>query len=78
VISQINSANDKSIYVIDAFEKETVLGFAPCWMSNGEQIIYTGPTGAEGSNLIFGLFVTDFEGTYRVDIQIKGKESDCI
>ena len=47
-------------------------------MSNGEQIIYTGPTGAEGSNLILGLFVTDFEGTYNVDIQIKGKESDCM
>ncbi|MDD4756945.1 MAG: hypothetical protein PHG29_12765 [Prolixibacteraceae bacterium] len=73
-----DGTGNQKIVTKGAFEKETVLGFAPCWMSNGEQIIYTGPTGAEGSNLILGLFVTDFEGTYNVDIQIKGKESDCM
>lgn len=59
----------------DASKK--LYGFAPCWMANSTQIIYTGVTGVSGSTLIFGLFVTDINGSYKVDLNIPGEYPDC-
>jgi WD40 repeat protein len=52
-------------------------GIGPCWMSNNKQIIYTGVTGVDGSTLIPGLFVTDVDGSYKVDLNIAGMHPDC-
>lgn len=59
------------------FENKTVYGFAPCWMSNNKQIIFVGVTGVSGSTLVLGLFVTDINGTYNIDINIPGLYPDC-
>jgi Tol biopolymer transport system component len=53
-------------------------GMAPCWMSNNRQIIYTGVTNVVNTRLIFGLFVTDIDGSYDIDLKIKGMWPDCI
>jgi hypothetical protein len=52
-------------------------GMAPCWMSNNRQIIYTGVTNVVNTRLIFGLFVTDVDDSYEIDLKISGKLPDC-
>lgn len=73
-----NGTENQKIITKGIFEKEPVFGFAPCWMSNGNQIIYVGITGIEGSTLIPGLFVTETEGAYNVNLEIEGTKPDCI
>lgn len=59
------------------FENKGVYGFAPCWMTNNNQIIFVGVTGVSGSTLIFGLFVTDINGSFNIDLNIPGQYPDC-
>ncbi len=40
-------------------------GHAPCWSRDGEYILYTGTAGTSGSTLIFGIFVTDINGSSK-------------
>jgi len=54
-----------------------ISGNAPCWMSNNTQIIYAGVAGVYGSTLIPGLFVTDINGSFNVDLNIQGNVPDC-
>lgn len=70
-----------SIYIVnsDGTNNHKIMsnGFGPCWMSNNEQLIFTGATGVNGSTLISGLFVTDINGSYKVDLKIPGEYPDC-
>ncbi len=75
-INSDGSENQK-IITKGVFKNEPVYGCAPCWMPDGQQIIYEGVTGTEGSTLIPGLFVTEPEGAYNVNIKIEGKKPDC-
>lgn len=74
IVNSSGSGNQK-IVLKDSSKK--LIGFAPCWMSNSNQIIYIGITGVNGSSLIFGLFVTDINRSYSVDINISGLYPDC-
>lgn len=76
-IVQSDGTGNQKITSKHPFEHYAVHGFAPCWMSNNEQIIYVGVSGVSGSSLILGLFVTDIHGTYNVDLQITGLYPDC-
>jgi Tol biopolymer transport system component len=58
------------IYIINSDgsgnrEIPKILGHAPCWSQDGEYILFTGMAGASGSTLIFGIFVTDTEGSFE-------------
>lgn len=70
-----DGTGNQEITVKHPFEGKAVYGFAPCWMSNNKQIIYVGMKGDWTTNL--GLFVTDIQGTYNVDINISGLYPDC-
>jgi hypothetical protein len=69
------------MYIINADgsgnRKIKARGMAPCWMSNNRQIIYTGVTNVENTRLILGLFVTDMDDSYEIDLNIKGMWPDC-
>ncbi len=43
----------------------SIYGHAPCWSRDGKNILYTGIAGTSGSTLIFGIFVTDTEGSFN-------------
>lgn len=70
-----------SIHIINAdgtgIRKINFKGYAPCWMSNNKQIIYTGITKVQKFEYIQGLMVTDMDEVYEIDLKISGKLPDC-
>ena len=76
IVNSDGTGNQK-IITKHPFENEHVYGFAPCWMSNNKQIIFVGITGVNGSTLLPGLFVTDINGSYNIDLNIPGLYPDC-
>ena len=76
-IVNFDGTGNQKIITKPPFENKMVYGFAPCWMSNNKQIIFVGVKGVSGSTLILGLFVTDIDGTYNIDINITGLYPDC-
>jgi Tol biopolymer transport system component len=71
-----DGTDNREIFLKDLYKDEEVRGFAPSWALNSKQIVFTGVTGMSGSTLIFGMFVTDINGSYLVDIGIPGELPD--
>ncbi len=42
-----------------------IFGHAPCWSKDGKYVMFTGIAGTSGSTLIFGIFVTDTDGSFK-------------
>lgn len=79
-IYTVNSdgSENQKIILKYPFEDRTVDGYAPCWMSNNNQIIFVSLAGINNDfTLIYGLFVTDINGSYKVDLKIPGEYPDC-
>lgn len=73
----VDGSENQKIVSKGVFATKKVMGYAPSWMANGEQIVYTGIKGTSGTSLVLGLFATDTNGSYIVDIDINGVEPDC-
>lgn len=78
-IYTINSdgSNNKEVVLKGVYEGEDIYGYAPCWMSNNEQIIFYGSKAVKLGTMYNGLFVTDINGSYKVDLDIAGWFPDC-
>ena len=78
-IFTINSdgSNNQEIILKGVYEGESIYGYAPCWMSNNEQIIFYGSKAVKLWTMYNGLFVTDINGSYKVDLDIAGWFPDC-
>ena len=75
-IVNADGTDNREIILKGIYQDEFIAGFAPCWAHNNRQIVFTSSTGASGTNLLPGLFVTDIEGSYKVNIDIEGHLSD--
>ncbi len=75
-IIDYDGTDNREIILKDLYKDEEVRGFAPSWALNSRQIVFTGITGMSGSTLISGMFVTNINGSYLVDIDIPGELPD--
>lgn len=73
----VDGSENQKIVSKGVFATKKVMGYAPSWMANEEQIVYAGIKGTSGTSLVVGLFATDTNGSYIVDIDINGVEPDC-
>ena len=72
-----DGTDNREIILKEPFQDEEIYGFAPCWASNNKQIIYT----SLGEQIDFltwyyGLYVTDIDGSYKVNLNIRGNFPD--
>jgi len=64
------SSLSHALYVLDVSTGEftqipEIYGLALSWSSDGKYIMYTGISGHSGMNLVFGLFISDVEGSFE-------------
>jgi Tol biopolymer transport system component len=71
-----DGTGNQEIILKDLYKDDELRGYAPSWAPGNKQIVFTGITGVSGTTLIPGLFVTETNGSYLVDIKTPGELPD--
>lgn len=71
-----NGSENRELKLKGIYAGEKLFGYAPCWASNNNQIVFCGITDWDYFDIDCGLLVTDITGSYVVDLKIPGELPD--